>query len=147
MTFKRPIAQVEFSELLDAFEFDSLGEDFDHHSYINADTGAVFWVSPDHDWDDEVPDDFETSDRYIPVPHKRDLGLGRGLALSFAEEELPDHYGPVDGFFRKKGAYRRFKDFLDARGLLERWYDFEQRSTEEALRSWCRENGIPLKGN
>jgi hypothetical protein len=147
MTSKRPIAKVDFSELLDAFELDSFGDEFDHHTYINADSGAIFWVSPDHDLDDEVPEDFETSDRYITVPRKRDLNLGRDLALSFADEELPDHYDTVDGFFRKKGAYRRFKGFLEGRGLLEGWYAYEKRATEEALRSWCRENAIPLIEN
>jgi hypothetical protein len=28
--------------------------------------------------------------------------------------------------------------------MLERWYEFEQRATEQALREWCDENGIQL---
>lgn len=139
-----PIAKVKFSELLDAFEFVNAGPQFEHSAYINADTGTIFWVSADLGAEDEAPDDLETSDRYISVPHKNDLNLGRNLALSFADEELPDQYHTVASFFRSRGAYSRFKDFLEARGLLEKWYSFEARVTENALRSWCHENNIEL---
>jgi len=33
---------------------------------------------------------------------------------------------------------------LESKGLLESWYDFEQRREEEALRDWCRDNKIQL---
>ena len=35
------------------------------------------------------PADLETSDRYIAVPHKNELGLGRDLALSFIRSRDP----------------------------------------------------------
>lgn len=46
--------------------------------------------------------------------------------------------------FRKKGAHRRFKDFLEDHGQLENWYAFEAGEAEKALRSWCDEQGIVL---
>jgi len=46
--------------------------------------------------------------------------------------------------FRKKGAYARIKEFLDAKRLLEEWYTFEDMRQKEALREWCRENGIEI---
>ena len=54
-------------------------------------------------------DDLETSDRYIAIPHKNDLDLGRNLALRLVEQQLPAYYGRVVGHFRRKGAYTRFK--------------------------------------
>jgi len=47
--------------------------------------------------------------------------------------------------FSRRGAYRRWKDFLDANGLLEKWYTFENEATEQALKTWCQENGIPIE--
>jgi hypothetical protein len=36
---------------------------------------------------------------------------------------------------------------LHARGMLERWYEFENRAMDEALLTWCEENGIhPVDG-
>jgi hypothetical protein len=48
--------------------------------------------------------------------------------------------------FRRKGAYGQFKRLLESRGALERWHDYEERTVEEALQAWCRENGILLTG-
>jgi hypothetical protein len=87
------------------------------------------------DPEEDVPEDLEESDRYLTVPHKNELDLGRNLALSFIAEEIPDDYNTMAGFFRRKGAYSRFKRLLEARGKLQRWYDFENRATEEALRA------------
>jgi hypothetical protein len=54
----------------------------------------------------EAPDDLESSDRYIAVPRKNELNLGRDLALSFVDGALSGEYDVVAGFFRKKeGAY------------------------------------------
>jgi hypothetical protein len=64
--------------------------------------------------------------------------------LAFVAAELPDDYDTVAGFFRRRGAYGRFKDLLDARGKLQRWYEFENQATEDALRDWCADNGIQL---
>jgi hypothetical protein len=64
--------------------------------------------------------------------------------FAFAEQVMPDHYDTVRDIFRRRGAYGRFKDFLDAKRMLERWYDFEAKAAERALRAWCQENGIEL---
>ena len=55
----------------------------EHQAYISLDTGAIYWVSESNPMEAEadVPDDLETSDRYIAVPHKNDLDLGTQLAL------------------------------------------------------------------
>lgn len=36
--------------------------------------------------------------------------------------------------FSRKGAYGKFKRLLDANEILDRWYVFEERATEAALR-------------
>jgi hypothetical protein len=87
-----------------------------------------------------LPDDLETSDRYIAIPHKNDLDLGNRLALRFVEEQLPDRYSDAEDCFRRRGAYARFKELLAAEGSLEKWYAFEAESTERALRHWCKAN-------
>lgn len=135
---------VKFSELVEAFEFANSGPEYEIEAFIDPETGRIFIVSDLLDEEDEVPDDFETSDRYIGVPHKNELDLGRDLVFSFVDEELPDEYETVSGFFRRKGAYGRFKDLLDARGVLEKWYAYEASAIESALRHWCAETGIEI---
>ncbi len=127
-----------------AFYFTNADAPIDHYAVIDADSGAIHLWSEEATEDEGLPADIETSDRYLRVPDKRELDLGRDLALDFAAERLPGDYQTVVDFFGKRGAYGRFKDLLDSRGLLDQWHAFEERETESALREWCRENGIEV---
>ncbi len=135
---------INYTDLSNAFEFVSSGPPFEQIAYICIDTGAIYWVSNDIELEEEVPDDLETSDRYIAVPHKNDLNLGQSLALSFIDQTLPDAYNTVASYFRKRGAYRHFKELLQSQDLLEKWYAFEASTSDAALLEWCQENDIQL---
>jgi len=128
---------VFYDEISSAFEFVSAAPPIEHSAYISLDTGQIFWTSELASMDQDLPDDIGTSDRYLSVPHKNELDLGKNLSLRFAARELADSYGRVRAIFRSKGAYRRFKELLEDKGLLDRWYQFEAREKEEALRAWC----------
>ena len=138
---------VKFSELLDAFDFASFGGQYESRAFVNLDTGSLHCISDGIELDEEVPEDLEASDRYLAIPHKNDLDLGRRLAISFVEQNLPDDYDRVIGYFHKRGAYSRFKDLLEHRSVIEAWYAFEKESTERALRQWCEEHGIQLSSS
>jgi hypothetical protein len=144
MTSTSPVS-VSASDLHLAFDFVSAGAPSENCAYICIDTGRIYWTSILVDLEGEdLPEDLGISDRYIAVPHKNDLELGRSLALAFADQELSDDYDTVTGFFRRKGTYRRFKDLLETRGKLEAWYTFEDNATKAALLGWCEENSIQL---
>jgi hypothetical protein len=136
---------VSLRELVDAFEFVSISNDYEHKAYICIATGAIQCVSGIVDMAADLPEDVEESDQYISVPHKHDLNLGRNLVFSFVRSELPDGWDTVSDMFRRRGAYRRFKDFLIRRDMSDKWFEFESKSTEEALRAWCEDNDIPLR--
>ena len=95
--------------------------------------------------EEEVPEDLETSDRYLMVPAKAELDLGRSLALRFTEQELPEACDEVARIFSKKGAYGRFKQLLEQRDKLSPWFEFEAAETEAALRRWCQENDLQAR--
>jgi hypothetical protein len=148
-------AAVKFDELLDAFEyvsFDLLGE---HSAYLCVETGKIRFEADDgvagEDEDEEEEGEGDTTadnlydeEKYISIPHKNDLDLGVQLVMEFTAESLPDALGEVEAIFRRRGAYSRFKDFLEARGMLQKWYDYEEKRTREALREWCDDMGIEL---
>jgi Uncharacterised protein family (UPF0158) len=135
---------VNATDLRATFDLLSSGAPFEHSAYICLNTGKIIWKSDSAglETEEDLLEDLEISDRYVAVPHKNDLDLGRRLALAFADQELPDDCDTVAGFFRRRGAYGRFKELLHMRGMLQRWYEFENRATEEALLAWCEENGI-----
>jgi hypothetical protein len=139
---------VKYEDLSAAFDFVSFAAPFEHRAFVSLDTGAVHWISETSPIDDEdLPDDLETSNRYLAIPHKNDLDLGNNLALRFAEDQLPHRYADVTACFRHRGAYARFKELLAAERCLDKWYAFEAECTERALREWCAANQIELVEN
>jgi len=138
------VVTVTYDDLLLAFEFVGSAPPMENSAYVSLDTGEVLWTSDLDAIDNEVPDDIEISDRYVAVPHKNDLDLGRNLALHFVAQVLPDDFERARSFFQHKGAYAQFKRLLESAGALERWYKFEEESVNSALRKWCSQNGIEL---
>lgn len=137
---------VKFDDLLEAFELVSAGQPFENEAYLCRETGVIHFHSELTDLDDALPDDVDTSEKYVAIPHKNDLELGKRLALRFADDLLPDSVDDVHDIFRHKGAYARFKRLLEHRGMLQQWYEYEESSKKAALRRWCEENGIEVQG-
>jgi len=139
---------VSFQEILDAFEFVSMGGGpGEHQALLCRQTGKIYWHSEYSDLDDlndELPDDIEDDEKYIAIPDKRELGLGKPLVLDFAREFLPDDFDEVRYIFSKRGAYPKFRALLERRKAIDRWHEFESKATERALRDWCELNSIAV---
>lgn len=139
-----PMTPLSYDELESAFFWVSAGTPFENSAYICRETAQVYLQSDVADSDEDIPDDVTDETRYVSVPHKNVLGLGRDLVFAFASEALPEDMDRVRAFFSRRGAYARFKDLLERRGELDQWYEFEQKATEAALHEWARENGLDL---
>jgi hypothetical protein len=135
---------VSFSELRDAYDFVNFGDMGRHHAFLCKETGKIYSTSEDNDELDELPPDVEDDEKYLAIPDKRELGLGKPLAIDFARQFLPADIDRILYMFSKRGAYARFKDFLARRGALERWYEFEAEAEERELRAWCELNSLEL---
>jgi hypothetical protein len=136
---------VSFRELLRAYQFVSTGSPYQNDAFVCLQSGKVYWRSELlGDENNDLPDDIEDEEKYIPVPDKRTLGLGKQLAFAFTREVLPDDYGRVQDSFARRRAYSAFKHLLSSRNLLEQWYEFESKAEEEALRNWCTLKSIEL---
>jgi len=59
---------------------------------------------------------------------------------------MPDDLVDVQDIFRRRGAYSRFKDLLDSRGLLKEWFEYDERAGKEALQQWCQDQGLEIDG-
>ena len=137
---------VSLDELQNAMEWTS--SDFlENEAYICRQTGKIYWIAGDPgmiDDEEEIPEDVHNSDRYLPVPDKRDLDLGNQLAFDFATRYLAQHYDDVRDMFRRRGAYRRFKDFLERKDMLEKWHAYSDEQAVKALGEWCEAEGLSL---
>jgi hypothetical protein len=136
---------VKFDELQLAFLFASSGGPGENRAVLDMQSGRLYWHSEigDNIEEDEIPENLD-DERYIEIPHKNELNLGKALVLDFVQQFLPDDYDDVRDIFRRRGAYGRFKAMLMRRGALDRWHEFSAKAEEDALRAWCADNAIEL---
>ncbi|WP_172202688.1 hypothetical protein [Niveibacterium sp. COAC-50] len=137
------MTKTKFSDVLEAYEFCAASSFGDAEAFISLERGTVHIVSSDYELDEEPPVDLE-SGPYLAIPDKLELGLGSTLAIKFAAAHLPMDVDTVAEYFRKPGAYGKFKVFLERKGLLQAWYDHEASTKETRLRDWCAANAIEL---
>ena len=138
---------ISYDALESALQWSSSGAPFENDAYVSRTTGEVFFRSMDGDFgDEEIPEDIDDDTRYVAMPHKNDLDLGRSLVIEFVDREAPSHASKVGSFFRQRGAYGKFKILLEREGLLDRWHQYENAATREALQRWADENGFVVVG-
>lgn len=138
------LVPITFDTLESALQWSSAGAPFDNVALLSRATGQLFFQSMHGDSDEDLPDDIEDGSAYVAVPHKNDLDLGRNLVFAFADEYAPMHLRTIEALFRQRGAYARFKAFLERTQLLERWYAFEAAATRRALEAWAVDNGFAV---
>jgi hypothetical protein len=136
---------VDWTELLNTFEFASLGQPGEHEAVLCRKTGKFLWHTDLEEDIEAWPDDADDEEKYISIPHKKELDLGKPLVLEFARQFLPDEFNEVRRMFDRRGAYARFRDLLQRKRALDRWYEFEAKATEAALREWCDLNEITIE--
>ena len=112
--------------------------------FLSRDTGKLYYIYDfDDSMSDELPEDFEEGD-YLSIPSKDELDLKQNLVREFASGCSDEIQREIHDCFRKRGAYRRFKDLLDRYDLRESWYSFENQAEKDAICAWCADNKIEL---
>lgn len=137
---------AKFSDIEDAFsmvDVNGLGE---IEAWVDRRTGVTYVSIPEAISGEKnvLPDDIDDEDRYLSIPDKRDLGLGKPLVMRFARNQVPELYDRIWEIFSRRGAYARFKGLLEREGHLEEWYAYEEEQRQQAIRQWCDDNGIAL---
>jgi len=139
------MTSLKYNDLYMAVDFVSSGALLDACAYICRETGKIWYESDDSFEEEELPGNVSDTNKYAEVPDKRDLGLGKPLALSFVSQELPNQYEKIESIFRRRGAYSRLKDLLHDHGVLDAWYKYEESATHEALCFWAKEEGFGVQ--
>jgi len=134
---------ITYNDLESAFLFVSTAPMYTNHAFLNKETGQFFYSSENGD-SNELPQDIDEASRYVAIPHKNELDLGKDLVFRFIEDHALPLMNEVQRIFRKRGAYGRYKDLLDRHGILQQWYNFEANEQKSALKEWCEENDIKL---
>jgi Uncharacterised protein family (UPF0158) len=135
---------VRFQDILDAVEAVSSGHLGENNGWLCKQSGRIYWQFANDDEPEDLPDDVDDGEKYIQIPDKRELDLGKPLVLSFADEFLPQDFDKVRQMFSRRGAYARFNDLLDHRRMRQQWFDYRDKAEMEAVRAWCAENSIEV---
>ena len=135
---------VSLKDIQEAFEFVSAASGGEHQAFLCKQSGKLYCHSELCDDLDILPDDIEDTEKFIPIPDKKELDLGKPLALDFARQFLAGDFDGVRQFFSGRGAYAKFKNLLDRRCMLDQWYAFEAEAEESALKMWCEFNSIEV---
>lgn len=111
-------------------------------AYVDRHTGAILWAGDG--MEEPLPDDIDDEERDLPVPSKKELGLGRNDALAFTEEHAPQLLDRAEAIFRRAGAFQSFKVLMHDAGLLPQWYAHQDARLWETLEEWVEEEGLQL---
>ncbi len=135
-----------FRDIENAIMFVSYTGYGEYSAILDKTTGKIYYQSDFEDFEEseKFDEDEYNPDIHIEIPHKNDLDLGKELVFKFVEKYLPDSYERVYNIFGRRGAYSRYKDLLDSKGLLQKWYDFEKQKEQAAIIQWCEENSINI---
>jgi len=137
--------KIKFQDIELAFAYVSSSQPLINSAYISKTTEQIYYHSEMYD-SDEFPEDFYEKHDYIEIPHRNDLDLGQLLVWQFVNKEIPGLTDKIRGLFSMRGAYSRYKSFLEEIGLLKKWHEFEDTKTKETLKEWCNENRIEIDG-
>lgn len=139
---------VPYDQLELALMWASDGGGFGNAAWIRRSDGRIIYEGGDADPDDDepAPADLGDESRYVALPDARELDLGNALAFAFADEVAPSLRDAVRDAFRRKGAWRAFRDLVDRAGLDEAWHRYKDRETRRALVRWARAEGFEVPG-
>lgn len=139
---------VSFSDLEDAFNFVNFGGDGENEAVLDRRTDKIYCRSSlSGEADEGFPGDRDRNwdEKYIAIPDRGDIDLGKALVFDFAGQVMTEQdHDEVRSIFNRKGAYARFKDLLARRCLLDSWHEFSDKAEKAALREWAAENGVEL---
>jgi hypothetical protein len=110
---------VSFSDLEAAFDFVNFGGDGENEAVLDRRTGKIYCRSffsgeTDEGFPDEASED--SDEKYVAIPGRRDLDLGKTLVLDFARQVMSegdyDEVRPLQSFARAQAASRQLARIL-----------------------------------
>ncbi len=147
--------QVKLQDILEGMDFQS----DEQSSFLNLTTGAVVAITDEElraAEHDEALEDFPEwqhdqiriaremleTDHYLPLPDRFEINEYRMMerfCLSVDDDDLRDDLCDA---IRGRGAFRRFKDRVQAYGIAEDWYRYRDATLREIAIAWCEAHGI-----
>ena len=98
---------VSLKEILEASEFVCAASGGEHQAFLCKQSGKLYCHSELCDDLDILPDDIGDSEKFLQIPDKRELDLGKPLALDFAPPIPARRLRRRSTIFQQKGRLRQ----------------------------------------
>ncbi|HEY5870989.1 MAG TPA: UPF0158 family protein [Candidatus Tectomicrobia bacterium] len=148
--------RVKLADILEGMDFQS----DEQTSFLNLTTGEVVAITDEElraaesdalledfpDWQHDairIAKDIVETDHYLPLPDRFEINEYRIMerfCLLVDDDDLRDDLCDA---IRGRGAFRRFKDRVQACGIAEEWYRYRDAALREIAVAWCEAHGIP----
>jgi Uncharacterised protein family (UPF0158) len=148
--------QVKLKDIIEGMDFLS----DEGSSFLNLTTGEVVAITDEElraaendapledfpEWQHDairMAKDIVETDRYLPLPDRFEIheySIMERFCLSVDDDDIRDDLCDA---IRGRGAFRRFKDRVQAYGIAEAWYRYRDAALREIAMAWCEEHGIP----
>jgi hypothetical protein len=147
--------RVKLSDLIEGMDFQS----DEQSSFLNLTTGEVVAITDEElraaendesladfpEWQHDairIARDIVETEHYLPLPDRFDIheySIMERFCLSVDDNDLRDDLCDA---IRGRGAFRRFKDRIQAYGMAEEWYRYRDAALREIAMAWCEAHGI-----
>ena len=148
-------AQVKLKDIIEGLAF--LTEE--GSSYLNTTTGEVVYVTTEElqaaeedapledfpEWQHDamrIARDIVETGHYLPLPDRFEMNEYHIMERFCASVEDADIRDDLCDAIRGRGAFRRFKDRIQAYGIAEDWYRYRDNALREIAVAWCEVHGI-----
>ena len=155
MSDQHSALRVKLSDIVEGLEFQS----DERSSYLNMTTGEVVSVTLEElraaeedepleefpAWQHEairIARDIVETDHYLPLPDRFEINEYRIMERFCLSREDDDMCDDLCNAIRGRGAFRRFKDRVQAYGMAAVWYRYRDAALREIAMAWCEAHGI-----
>jgi hypothetical protein len=128
---------VSLKDIREAFEFVCAGSGGEHQAFLCKQSGKLYCHSDVCDDLDILPDDIDDSEKFLQIPDKRVLDLGKPLSLDFARQFPPGDFDNVRQFFSGRGA-RQIQESVGSKGRARSVVRFRGGSRGKSLEDVVR---------
>src|SRR5919201_4903798 len=148
--------RVKLQDILEGMDFQS----DEQSSFLHLTTGEVVSVTDEElraaendaplegfpGWQHDairIAGEIIETDHYLPLPDRFEINeyqIMERFCLSVDDEDMRDDLCDA---IRGRGAFRRFKDRIQAYGIAEDWYQYRDAALRESAMAWCEAHEIP----
>jgi hypothetical protein len=155
MDLQHSAIRVKLADLIEGMDFQS----DDRSSYLNLTTGEIVSITEEElraaendapledfpDWQHDairIAGEILETEHYLPLPDRfaiHEYQIMERFCLAVEEDDMRKDLCDA---IRGRGAFRRFKDRVQAYGIAETWYRYRDAALRDIAVAWCEAHGI-----